>query len=127
MELSIHTRMLRIPLYIWNHPQPLSHMVQHAADRFAPFPPSHHSPPPSLKFFHTPPFTIYFFLEKKDNVSCTSANHHFQHQNHHSQHQNHSLAHGILNKVNNTCGHMSFKLSNNINLLQIYIYIYKHN
>ena len=39
MELSIHTRMLRIPLYIWNHPQPLSHMVQHAADRFAPFPP----------------------------------------------------------------------------------------
>ena len=34
--------------------QPLLHMVQHVADCAAPFPRSQHSPPPPLKFFHTP-------------------------------------------------------------------------
>ena len=49
-------------------------VVQHVADRVTPFPRIRHSPPPTLKFFHTPPSPPILF----PSLTCTTVrvNHH---------------------------------------------------
>ena len=44
-----------LKLLVFNPHSTLSHIVQHIADWVSPLPRSHHSPPPTLKFFHTLP------------------------------------------------------------------------